>query len=350
MDACVARCAGRRVVLVAAVFVAATLMAGGAPQALSAAARASTSVPCQSIGPTDVTRGPDGRVWIADGAEVQAVTTAGRVTSYPIGQVFEGLPRAIAAGPDGKVWVGGGSHIAKVAPDGATTLFTLSAQSAVRDLAAGADGAVWFVDQGLGAVGRITPSGAVTDFPVPPSGGHPALQSIVLGPDHNMWFTDLDVPLRPGVMPDFSVVGRVTPSGQISVFQASLASVITPAAAGVLYVATAGGGLDMVTTAGQVVPVTLVGLATPNGATDLTADRLGNLWISDPTSIDVTEITAVGPLAVVTGTRRLPSPAFQFPVALTIGADGRLWATEPSSVAAFGTLIPGAAEYPIVCA
>ena len=34
-------------------------------------------------------------------------------------------------------------------------------------IAAGPDGSLWFAEQGVNAVGRITQSGAVTEFPIP---------------------------------------------------------------------------------------------------------------------------------------------------------------------------------------
>jgi virginiamycin B lyase len=58
----------------------------------------------------------------------------------------------------------------------------------------GSDGNLWFaVQTGLddtqtGNIGRITPSGVVTEFTVPYSGSQPS--SIAGGPDGNIWFTD----------------------------------------------------------------------------------------------------------------------------------------------------------------
>jgi virginiamycin B lyase len=53
-------------------------------------------------------------------------------------------------------------------------------------------------------VGRITMSGAVTEFPIPSQTGSPI--NIAVGPDRNIWFTK------------GSTLGRVTPEGVITEF------------------------------------------------------------------------------------------------------------------------------------
>src|SRR5205085_12232653 len=54
---------------------------------------------------------------------------------------------------------------------------------------AGPDGNTWFLNGSVKSVGRITPAGALTMFPLPTT---PAifLDSIVAGQDGNLWFTE----------------------------------------------------------------------------------------------------------------------------------------------------------------
>lgn len=52
-------------------------------------------------------------------------------------------------------------------------------------LAPGPDGNLWFTDELNGVVGRMTPSGAFTDFP---ASGETTLGGITPGPDGNVWF------------------------------------------------------------------------------------------------------------------------------------------------------------------
>jgi len=126
----------------------------------------------------------------------------------------------------------------------------LAEQSAI---AAGPDGNRWFTDPNKSAVGRITPTGAVTEFSVPRVGGALAQPTgIVAGSDGNLWFTD----------PNKSALGRITPTGGVTEF-------LVPRVGG--------------------------GLAQPTG---ITAGPDGNLWFTAPNSDVVGQIGAGVPSAV----------------------------------------------------
>src|SRR5438094_6547328 len=56
------------------------------------------------------------------------------------------------------------------------------------DITAGPDGNLWFTDGGVSQIGRVTPSGSFTEYPVPTSDSGPA--RITTGPDGNLWFTE----------------------------------------------------------------------------------------------------------------------------------------------------------------
>src|SRR5258708_13855861 len=81
------------------------------------------------------------------------------------------------------------------------------------DITAGPDGAVWFTEiipnaqNGnvtiTGKIGRITPAGHISEFPL---SSNSYARGITAGPDGNLWFTE------PGK------IGRITPAGQISEF------------------------------------------------------------------------------------------------------------------------------------
>src|SRR5450631_240507 len=70
-------------------------------------------------------------------------------------------------------------------------------------LALGSDGNVWFTDPKNLKVGRMTPSGAVVEYPVsdPPT-------TIAGGPDGNLWFTEHGHPSG-----GIDQIGRMDPSG-----------------------------------------------------------------------------------------------------------------------------------------
>jgi virginiamycin B lyase len=124
--------------------------------------------------------------------------------------------RALAAGPDGNIWFSefNASKIGRITPQGVITEFPLPrANSGPGDITAGADGHMWFVELAGtmdgrkpdgNRVGRITMSGVVTEFPIPSQTGSPI--NIAVGPDRNIWFTK------------GGIVGRVTPDGVITEF------------------------------------------------------------------------------------------------------------------------------------
>ena len=91
-----------------------------------------------------------------------------------------------------------GVGIARGASVGQVTEFPIStADTQPGPITAGPDGNLWFSEQG--AIGRITPSGEVTAFPVHSPTG------IEGGPDGNIWFTTF-----------YGTIGRITPSGSIT--------------------------------------------------------------------------------------------------------------------------------------
>ena len=58
-------------------------------------------------------------------------------------------------------------------------------------IAAGPDGNLWFTEYGggVGKIGRITTTGAITEYATPTALSGP--WAIAAGPDGNMWFTEL---------------------------------------------------------------------------------------------------------------------------------------------------------------
>ena len=76
-------------------------------------------------------------------------------------------------------------HFMVAGPDGAIC-FTAQPVGITR----GIDGALWFAETHANKIGRITPSGVISQYNVPFTGGRPA--DIVSGPDaRTLWFTDI---------------------------------------------------------------------------------------------------------------------------------------------------------------
>jgi streptogramin lyase len=181
--------------------------------------------PENAEGPLDLTAGADADVWFTYQRDDEAghsfigrITSAGLITEYPVptGSGVDvptsSAPTEIALGADGNMWFTdrgangeGRSLIGRIAPSGAIVEFPIPAvHSEPGSIALGADGNMWFVETGVDRIGRITPTGEITEFEALPGGGEPI--GLALGPDGNIWFTG-------GYMSP--AIGWITPSGNV---------------------------------------------------------------------------------------------------------------------------------------
>jgi streptogramin lyase len=131
--------------------------------------------------------GPDGALWFTEvrGSNVGRITTDGVVNEFPVGAGGYG----ITLGPDGALWFTQQQlhQLGRITSGGATSFFgpTTFDPYVVTN---GPDGNLWFTEWTRGegtAIGRLTPAGTITEFPVD---GQP--WDIAAGPDGNLWFTD----------------------------------------------------------------------------------------------------------------------------------------------------------------
>jgi streptogramin lyase len=141
----------------------------GAPATLRGLEITEFKVPSAGSFPQGITAGPDGKIWFTETASnrVGCITTNGVITEFPIG-------------------------------GGARTL---------AGIAAGSDGRLWFCANGSGQIGAITTEGVPTMYTIPPTAGQPAKQPVYItrGNGPNMWYSDFSYR-----------VGRVTPTGTIT--------------------------------------------------------------------------------------------------------------------------------------
>jgi virginiamycin B lyase len=83
---------------------------------------------------------------------------------------------------------------------------TPSPYSSPGAIVAGADEALWFLEPGVNAIGRITTGGKITEFPIPTRGSAPS--GIAVGSDGHIWFTESAT----------GIIGRIKPGREISEF------------------------------------------------------------------------------------------------------------------------------------
>ena len=316
--------------------------------------------------------GPGGDLWLALPAypgvtgSIGRITPSGVITLFRDGLRSGGSPGSLTLGPDGNVWFaetfpnGGTGAIGRITAAGAITMFArgLPAGSQIRNLAVGPGGNLWFTDcvqrTSLNppcspAVGRITPSGTITVF----TKGMPSYSwpnSLVVGPDGNLWFTGTESAMLGGSL----AIGRVTPSGLVTLFTKGLSAFdqlhrITVGPDGNLWFSAnlQGGGPSVI---GRVTPagaITLFSTGLPRLGFPgrVVAGPDGNLWFPLSVTDSLGSYAAIGritPSGTITLFRRgLTSGGI--PSDLVAGADGQLWFTvsaPPGGTGAIGRITP----------
>jgi streptogramin lyase len=113
------------------------------------------------------------------------------------GTVFEtsvgGSPTGIVSGPDGNLWYtdSSQSQIVQFSPGSKAVLsryLTPTMSASPIGIVVGKDGALWFTENNANKIGRITISGAVTEFPIPSAASGP--QGIAVAPDGSIWVAE----------------------------------------------------------------------------------------------------------------------------------------------------------------
>jgi len=145
-----------------------------------------------------VAAGPDGNLYVADVNTSTISRVSGTGGTVQTLQLTPGSgPYDIALGPDGNLWVTEkfSSKIARISPSSftATEFPTHNPNASPFAITAGKDGNLWFTELALtnnvAYIGRITPGGIVTEYPVPNPG-----YGIATAPDGSLWFTETAVP------------------------------------------------------------------------------------------------------------------------------------------------------------
>jgi streptogramin lyase len=247
-------------------------------------------------------------------------------------------------GPDGNLWWPAGPSIDRITPSGAVTEFPLPTNTSDTGagLTVGPDGNLWWPAGSY--IDRITPSGAVTEVPLPI--GLPAV-ALTVGPDGNLWLALQDdlVP-KPSI---FSRIDRITPSGAVTEFPLPTNNIVpeslTVGPDGNLWfnafnnITLPGGGLDRI---GRITPsgaITLFPLPANTYATnDLTVGPDGNLWWPE-SNADARYVDSIGRITPSGAITEFPLPTTSdFAGALTVAPDGNLWF--PDNLRAFGEINP----------
>jgi hypothetical protein len=196
-----------------------------------------------------------------------------RVTAFAIPGAHS--PCSIVAGPDHNLWFAecDDNAIGRITPGGAVREFPITIDSDLGGIAAGPDGNLWYAESIGNAVGRITPGGGIMDFWATASGGF-FPSDIARGPDGNLWFTTT------------GGIQRITPRGSVSGY-AFPDEVLSDSAGGITlgpdgdlwFLLANGTRLGRCTTSGQISIFSLPGSLA--ALTSIAAGPDGNLWAAD---------------------------------------------------------------------
>jgi virginiamycin B lyase len=180
------------------------------------------------------------------------------------------------------------------------------------DITQGPDGNLWFTMHALALVGRITPGGDLTEFPVPTDGG----LAITVGPDNALWFTT-----QGGNVYRMTTDGVVTNTYTVP----SDGEGIATGPDGRIWIS---GGpitrLNPATGAQKTFPI-------DGFSSGITAGPDGNMWFTNP--VNFFNIARVGKISMKGAIREYDIPPHAngagtvgtVPWGITAGPDGNLW-------------------------
>jgi virginiamycin B lyase len=145
-------------------------------------------------GPTAITRGAHNDFWFGGwGGTIGRIGSDGSITEYQF-PLPPNSPEvtSMTLGSDGNLWFAFGHRIGKLSPTGAFTEYKLDElyfYATIPSMVNGPDGYLWFGDCSSGAIGRMSTSGAMVEYPVTKSDDWDGYR-ITQGPDGNVWLTE----------------------------------------------------------------------------------------------------------------------------------------------------------------
>jgi streptogramin lyase len=295
------------------------------------------SIKTPNSGARYLTKGPDGALWFTqfDANQIGRIATDGSVLEFPLRG--DAHPSVITTGPDGNVWFTETSPpaaIAMMTPKGTLKRFRLRTDYAGPvGIVAGPDGNLWFTEFTVDKIGRITPDGTITEFALPPapapatspgSSGTPpppkGATEITVGPDSNLWFTEQNA----------NQIGRITPSGAITEFPLVAdnnypTSIVVGPDKNIWFTEVGTGKIGRMTIAGAVTSYAIP--TRHSGPSSITVGPDNNIWFTETNVNQIAKIHAKsGKITEVP----LPSPD-SGPFGITTGPDNALWFVESKS-------------------
>jgi streptogramin lyase len=282
---------------------------------------------------SDITAGPDGNLWFTEPVSnrIGRITPSGIVTEFSAGISPGSGLAAITTGPDGNLWFTESNtrRIGRITPGGVVTEFSEGISARPAWITTGPDGNLWFTES-AGQIGQIAPAGVVTEF-IASTSRLWVLGPITAGPDGNLWFTESTAQCFRSVDLCASSIGRITPQGIVSHFPLGFTLFglggITAGPDGNLWFMESNftGGIGRITPGGVITHFGN-GIAPSTRSAGITVGPDGRLWFTESAG-------RIGRIALdgVIVEFNAGITAGSHPARITVGSDGNVWFTESSA-------------------
>lgn len=259
---------------------------------------------------------------------IARITTDGIITEFPLpGSTYkyvdnsvDSVSFAITAGSDGNLWFteAEANKIGKITPQGVITEYPLSdKEMQPRSITAGPDGNIWFMrsgKQGSMLASMTTTGTIIKEIPIP---GYDYGQALTFGSDGNLWFRGAD----------YYSIAKVTSDGIYSQFNTNGSPVsIIPESNNTLWIGSNGGSLSNITTDGVITSYPTPG----EPAWELAKDADNNIWFKDTLTKDLKEIDPEG--QSITVYPLSSSGNYLWFGDMVFGSDNNLWFTTDNNI------------------
>ena len=138
-----------------------------------------------------LTVAPDGAIWFAEGSAFSVTRLKDNILARYELQAARGAPYGVAIAPDGYAWatLQQAGQIVRIDPErGKTDWFWVpTPASAPTDIAADANGDIWFLEFRSNKLGRIR-NQAFTEYPIPSESRTAGLAGLTIARDGAVWF------------------------------------------------------------------------------------------------------------------------------------------------------------------
>jgi IPT/TIG domain len=272
-----------------------------------------------------------------NGATVKfGTTSATSVTVTPPNSINVIVPARTAGVVDVTVTTPAGTSTVSATTKFEYTTITEYALNATPILAAGPDGNLWFAETGgansypgITQVGKITPTGSVTRYPITtPSNATAYITDISAGPNNTVWFTE-------GYYNTARRIGKISTDGSglawydLADSNSGAAALTTGSDSKIWFLENGGTRIGRIDANGANLtwfPVALGGSGTFSASFDMKLGPDGNVWFSAPGG-RIGKVTVAGVVSVFTTS----SNTYSFsPSGLTSGPNNLMWFTNGS--------------------